>query len=228
MSDLADLEAFRGAWVTQRDILTGRRYIDALEASGEYSRALEVCDEMWGLGFPSGRVDAAWIVKDRGDVERAITLMTEALPLQDEDDLPLLHGIIGHWRWHYLNDPRAETQLLAGMLAYGTARADLGHLMIATGRPAEGRRVLQEGADEDTVECMVPLANLLSHDGDRDGAEAMYRRAIALGDAHSAWNLASDLLEEGRDSEAEELQWLAASMGDEVAIAYLSSQHPDL
>lgn len=134
MTDRIDLDAFRAAWVRQQDLLTGRRYIEALEADGDPATALEVCAEMTELGFPSGRVDAAWIVKDQGDVESAVALMTAALSDQEDEHRPLLHGVIGHWRWHYLNDQGAEEQLRAGMLAYGTARADLAHLLIATGR----------------------------------------------------------------------------------------------
>ena len=189
-------------------------------------RHSKVCAEMTELGFPSGRVDAAWIVKDQGDVESAVALMTAALGDQEDEHRPLLHGVIGHWRWHYLNDREAEEQLRAGMHAYGTARADLAHLLIATGRYIDGREILEEGVAENVLECILPLANLLSRDGDRHTSEILYRRAIELGDGHSAWNLAADLIEDGRAEEALELQWLAASLGDETAIAYLADEEP--
>ncbi|KAA9108155.1 tetratricopeptide repeat protein [Microbacterium rhizomatis] len=212
--------------MAQQDLPSGRRYIEALEANGDFTTALQVCERMWDLGFPSGRVDAAWIVKDAGNVGRAIDLMTEALTLLDDEHVPLAEGVIGHWRWHYLNDPAAETQLRRGMHAYGTARADLAHLLIATGRHAEARSILCEGASQKVVECILPLARLLEDDGDRRAAEDLYRHGIELGDGHSAWNLAVLLIEDGRPEEAARWQWTAAEMGDELAIQYLADRDP--
>jgi tetratricopeptide (TPR) repeat protein len=226
VSDQQDLDAFRDAWILQRDLLTGRRYIEALEAAGDQDTALAICAEMWDRGFESGLVDAAWILKDRGDILPAIETMSAALEVLDPEHIPLTQGVIGHWRWHFNNDQDAEPQLRAGMSAYGTAWADLGYLLMATGRESEARQVWEDGTREGVVECMLPLANLLADTGDRLRADAVYRQAIDLGDGHSAWNLATHLLGDGHEDEAALWQWKAAEMGDEVAIRYLAEVNP--
>ena len=107
------------------------------------------------------------------------------------------------------------------MRQYGSAWADLGKLLRATGRTDEGEEVLRAGATAGVVECMLPLANVLSRRAERAESEQLYRRAFDLGDGHAAWNLANDLAEEGRLEEASEWRWRAAANGDEVAIRHL-------
>jgi tetratricopeptide (TPR) repeat protein len=222
VTDAEDLDAFRRAWLRDRDGWSGRRYAEALEAAGEVEAALEVCQEMWDLGYPAGRADAAWIEHDRGDAPRAIALMTDAAEVMDDEDRPLALGVLGHWRWHHFNDVSAEPLLRSGMSAYPDARADLAELLVVTGRRAEGRQLLVDGVEAGLVDCMLPLANLLGEEGDAEAAERLYRRAYASGDAHSAWNLAVLLHELGRHDEAEDWEWRAARGGDEVAIAHLT------
>lgn len=222
MTDRDDVEAFREAWLQEQDGLTGRRYAEALEAAGDIDGAVRVCEEMWALGYPAGYADAAWLEHDRGDVARAVGLMTEAAEVMDDEDRPTALGVLGHWRWLYYNDVTAEPLLRAGMHDYDEARADLAALLAVTERPAEGRRVLVEGVDAGVVDCMLPLANLLWEDGDPRSAEVLYRRAYEQGDAHSAWNLAALLHESGRPDEATEWEWRAAQGGDEVAIGHLA------
>lgn len=79
------------------------------------------------------------------------------------------------------------------MRQYGSAWADLGKLLRATGRTDEGEEVLRAGATAGVVECMLPLANVLSRRGERAESEQLYRRAFDLGDGHAAWNLATTL-----------------------------------
>lgn len=201
----------------------GLRYVQALSADGQLDEALAVCAELWARGYVIGLTEAAWVERDQGDFPAAIASMESAIEHLDGDEQLSAIGIVGCWRWHYLNDVGAERQLRQGMSNYGSAWADLGHLLKATGRAAEGKQVLMDGAVNDILECMLPLTNLLSRAGDRDRAEALYRRAYDLGDGHSAWNLAIDLAEDGRFNEAADWRWKAAAMGDELAIAHLAN-----
>jgi TPR repeat protein len=120
----------------------------------------------------------------------------------------------------------AEASLRAGGDAYPEARADLAHLLMATGRREEGVRTLADGVRIGQVPCMLPLANILSEGGDTDAAEALYRRAFDAGDSYSAWNLAVLLWETDRGDEAQQWVWRAAEGGDELAIAYLADVDP--
>jgi len=223
----ADLALFREAWLRVRDGLTGTRYADALRDAGDVDAAIEVCREIAGLGYTEGFYSWAWLEHDRDDVHRAIAVMQEAAEaLEDDPDRLYPLAVAAHWRWDHFNDPSAEDDLRAGMTAYPTAFADLAHLLMATGRRAEGVRTLADGVKAGHVECMLPLANILSEDGEKAAAEDLYRRAYDLGDAYSAWNLAILLWETGRGTEAEDWVWKAAQGGDDLAIAYLSDVDP--
>jgi tetratricopeptide (TPR) repeat protein len=223
-----DLMAFRNAWLTDQDGLTGSRYVEALNDAGRSDAALEVCAEIWNLGYVIGLSEAAWILREQGEYKAAIQSMTLALDHLDDDDRLLAKGIIGVWRWHHLNDAGAEDQLRAGMHYYDSAWSDLGQLLCATGRAVEGMQVLADGSEAGILDCMVPLANRLSKQGDRAESEALYRRAYELGDGHAAWNLSLDLLDDGREEEASDWQWRAAALGDEVAIQHLAAADPPI
>jgi tetratricopeptide (TPR) repeat protein len=223
----SELQSFRDAWEHVRDGVTGTRYVEALRAVGRLDDAVEVCREVADLGYYAGYYEWAWLEHDRGDVTRAIELMEEvAALLEDDPDRMYPIGVAGHWRWEHRNDVSAERMLRLGMEAYPEARADLAHLLMATGRRTEGVQTLADGVREGHVECMLPLANVFSEDGDKDSAEALYRRAYDLGDAYSAWNLAVLLWETDRGDEAQQWVWKAAEGGDDLAIAYLSDVDP--
>ena len=221
MTDEDDLRGFAAAWLQRRDGLTGGRYVEALHEMGRSDEALTVCRELSDLGYVIGLTEAAWIAHDRGDYETALGSMTAALDHLDGDERLEAVGVVGCWRWHHFNDLEAEPLLREGMRHYGSAWADLGKLLRATGRAEEGEEVLRAGFDADVVECMLPLANLLSRRGSRSESEQIYRRAYELGDGHAAWNLAIDFADEGRLEEAADWRWKAASSGDEVAISHL-------
>lgn len=222
--DDVDLEAFRTQWVAQRDGLTGLHYVEALTAAGQIAEALAICAEIWEERYVVGLTEAAWIQHEQGEYRAALELMTEVIPALDGDDQLSATGVVGCWRWHHFNDTDAEAQLRAGMRKYGSAWAALGNLLIATGRVDEGVAVLEKGHAEGVLECMLPLANILSEREECDRAEELYRHGYELGDAHSAWNLAIELAEHGRDEEADEWRWKAAQGGDEVAIRFFASE----
>jgi tetratricopeptide (TPR) repeat protein len=223
----SELRPFQDAWRLVHDGVTGTRYAEALRAAGRIEDAIAVCREVAELGYFTGYYEWAWLEHDRGAVERAIGLMEEVADLlDDETDRGYPLGVAGHWRWEHRDDVGAESLLRAGMDAYPEARADLAHLLMATGRRDEGVRTLADGVRVDQVACMLPLANILSEDGEKDAAEALYRRAYELGDAYSAWNLAVLLWETDRGEEAQQWVWKAAEGGDDLAIAYLSDVDP--
>jgi hypothetical protein len=144
-----DLRAFAAAWLQRRDGLAGGRYVDALHEMGRSNEALAVCRELWDLGYVIGLTEAAWIAHDRGDFEAALASMTSALDHLDGDERLEAVGVVGCWRWHHFNDLAAEPLLRQGMRHYGSAWADLGKLLRATGRIDEGEEVLRAGAAAD-------------------------------------------------------------------------------
>ncbi len=228
MPEDADLSLLRDDWLETRDGVTGARYAEALRAAGAIEAALAVCRAVTELGFSAGYLEWAWLEHGRGDVHRAIGLMEEVAALvEDEAERRYAIGVAGHWRWESRNDVAVESMLRIGMADYAEARADLAHLLMATGRRDEGARTLSDGVLAGQVACMLPLANVLSEDGRKDAAEALYRRAFAAGDSYSAWNLAVLLWETDRGDEAQEWVWRAAEGGDDLAIGYLADVDPE-
>lgn len=225
--DDSDLARLRDEWLDTRDAITGARYAEALRSLGDVEGAIAVCHEVADLGYVAGYLDLAWLEHGRGDVDRAIAVMEEVAGLVDEDtEQRYAIGVAAHWRWERTGDAAVEPQLRAGMEDYPEARVDLAHLLLATGRREEGVRVLADGVREGHVVCMLPLANLLSEDGEKPAAEALYRRAYEAGDSYAAWNLAVLLWESDRGHEAEQWVWKAAEGGDDLAIGYLADVDP--
>lgn len=95
-------------------------------------------------------------------------------------------------------------------------------LLVKTGRAEEAVTILSSPAYASDSAAQLPLGNAYAQLGRHAEAEAAYRRGMTLGDAHSAYNLALDLLETGdRAPEAIDLIEWAAERGDEKAIAHL-------
>lgn len=223
-----DLSRLRDDWLETRDGVTGARYAEALRDAGDIEAALAVCREVAELGFSAGYLEWAWIEHGRGDVDRAIGIMEEVAALvEDEAERRYATGVAGHWRWESRNDVTVEPMLRTGMADYAEARVDLAHLLMATGRREDGVRTLSDGVRAGQVACMLPLANILSEDGEKDTAEVLYRRAFDAGDTYAAWNLAVLLWETDRGDEAQQWVWRAAEGGDDLAIAYLADVDPD-
>jgi tetratricopeptide (TPR) repeat protein len=89
----------------------------------------------------------AWLERDRGNHDRAQSLLQAYLDADREPDEYTDHmaGVLGHWLWHFSNRTDAEPLLRRGALQFSSARADLGHLLKATGRVDEAEVVLREG-----------------------------------------------------------------------------------
>ena len=220
MTDLGDLER---AWSEGRDGEAGHEYGMALERSGRIAQAAEVYQALIDDGYLIGYYDLAWLEHDRGDLQRAQSLLEEYLsPLNPGDEnSDLAAGVLGHWRWDQDRRVDAEPLLRRGANEYPSARADLAHLLIATDRADEAEQVLRVGVELGDVGSHLPLANLLESRGDVGEAIDLLERGYALGDAHSAYNLYVLLRERDAEVEARVWLWRAAEGGDEVAIGWL-------
>ncbi|GIT78501.1 hypothetical protein LLS1_01700 [Leifsonia sp. LS1] len=131
-----------------------------------------------------------------------------------------------YWRAGQLD--LAEPLLRQTADADAQARADLGHLLLATGRRNEAVQEWGKGVVDSQPESMVPLANLLSREGDQAHAADPYERAYELGDPHAALNLALDLYSDERLPDA--LSWArrASERGDEQAKAWLPALEEEM
>lgn len=91
----------------------------------------------------------------------------------------------------------------------------LAHEVLKDGEIEEARRLLVQSLEAGSREAPLLLGNLLSDEfDDTAGAMWAYRVGIERGDAHSAYNLAVDLADEGAVTEALELFATARRMGD--------------
>lgn len=84
-------------------------------------------------------------------------------------------GFIGHLLFH-ASDPAARGWLERGREFYPGARSDLGDLLVAAGERDAGIAVWREGVAQGEVASVVPLANLLWDQGDRQEAIDLLER----------------------------------------------------
>jgi hypothetical protein len=88
----------------------------------------------------------------------------------------------------------------------------------ARGEFQRAREILEEQSRKGNPLAPIKLGLLLERSiDDQVGAEAAYLRGIELGDAYSAYNLATLLADQGRDREARHWFEHAAAHGDEWA-----------
>jgi tetratricopeptide (TPR) repeat protein len=138
-------------------------------------------------------------------------------------------AVVACWRWCASWDPALEDDLRAGAELFASTRADLGQLLIQTGRVEEGREVLERGMLLGEEESMLPLGNLYAGVlGDPAAAEAAYRAGAELGDAHAHHNLANLLDEQGDTDGALAHYRLAAAAGDTLAAQALRDLEEEL
>ncbi|MGI4894044.1 MAG: tetratricopeptide repeat protein [Janthinobacterium lividum] len=186
-------------------------------------------------GQSEGFVALAHLLHHQGEPAQAEDVMQRAAAMGDLAAV----GTLASWRWDSSHDVALEPLLRAGADASGAARADLGALLLATGRRSQARVVLQQGANLGQRECWLPLGNLLAGDDlaadvpvgselmaaelasdelvDEVAAEAAYRAGIAAGDDYCYHNLGMLLLSRG-DLAGAEASFLAGSAaGDELA-----------
>jgi tetratricopeptide (TPR) repeat protein len=184
------IDALRDAWLTLPDGANGSALAEALVGAGQLDEAEAVYECQRDSGYFIGYMELAWIEVERGNVERADSLMSFVAENDDEAEGDFAAGVVGHWRWSYGKRIDAEPLLRRGGADhYGSARADLGHLLRATGRVSEAEEVLRRGVSNSEIESFLPLANMLDEAGHSGEAEDLYRSASTLGDSHSAFNL---------------------------------------
>lgn len=172
-------------------------------------------------GDSGGPLGLAFAFREQGDREAAMEAAQRSAAAGNDTAA----AVVACWQWCISLDPGLEAALRAGADHFASARADLGHLLVATGRIEEARDVLERGMKLGEVESMLPLGNLYSDLLDDDeAAEAAYRAGAALGDAHSHHNLAV-LLEENGDANGAERHYRAAIEGGDTlsihALRYL-------
>lgn len=225
-ADHATLAHLEAEWVRALDGETGDAFGRALIAHGDLDRAAEVYTQLIANDYLIGFYALAWLEKDRGENARAEELLAAYLDADTAPDEFADHvaGVLGHWRWHASNHTDAEPLLRRGADHCPAARADLAHLLKATGKVDEAEAVLRAGVAVREVVSFLPLANLLDESGRTDEAESLFREGYALGDAYSAYNLSLILDRDDRPEEAAEWLWKAAQGGDESAIRWLADQ----
>jgi tetratricopeptide (TPR) repeat protein len=178
-------------------------------------RAYEQAEDAGDSGGPLG---LAFALREQGDRETAMAAAQRSASAGNETAA----AVVACWQWCLTQDPSLEAALRAGADHFRAARADLGDLLVATGRVEEARQVFERGMKLGESESMLTLGNLYTDLlGDDDAAEVAYRAGAELGDAHAHHNLAV-LLESQDDLEGAERHYrLAIERGDTLAIAAL-------
>jgi tetratricopeptide (TPR) repeat protein len=169
-------------------------------------------------GDSGGSLRLAFALREQRDRETAMAAAQRSASAGNETAA----AVVACWQWCLTQDPSLEAALRAGADHFPAARADLGDLLLATGRVEEARQIFEHGMKLCESESMLTLGNLYTDFlGDDDAAEVAYRAGAKLGDAHAHHNLAV-LLESQDDLEGAERHYrLAIERGDTLAIAAL-------
>lgn len=216
----AALEAFAAAWASGYDP-AGFNLARQLEAQGDLDEARGVYRSLIQNGYAKAMIQEADFLREEGDYRGFIELIKTAM----DDPSPtgdLAAGILGNEQWS--GRGTVEALLRRGADAYPSARADLGALLIADERLDEGISILQQGANLDETESILPLANWHAEKGDFDVARGLYRQGFALGDAHAAFNLGAMLWANDRRKSARKWIRRAADAGDLRAKAWINGE----
>jgi tetratricopeptide (TPR) repeat protein len=189
-----------------------------LDELGDLAGAMRAYEQAERVGDRSGTVMLAFALREQGERDAAFEAMERAEAAGNE----LAAAVLACWRWDTSLDPSLEPALRAGAELYPSARADLGQLLVSTGRIEEGRLVFLRGMELGETDSMVPLGNLYADVlGDDAAAEAAYRAGAELGDTHAHHNLAVLLQRHGDPVGAERHFRQAAEGGDALAAAAL-------
>lgn len=214
----AELE-YRRAWNESNDpdaafnlaVLLDRRRSE--EAHEVYRRLIE-------LGYAKAAVNEACSLREAGDYERAAMLLETALGDGEIGDIAA--GILGSILRERGRSAEAEPYLRRAANIDPTARAELGHVLMALGREQDAVSVWHSGSEANEAESLLPLANYYAERQDIARAEALYRRGYEQGDPNSATNLAILLWESGHQKEAKQWVRRGARMGDSKALTWQS------
>jgi tetratricopeptide (TPR) repeat protein len=189
-----------------------------LDDLGDLAGAMRAYEQAERAGDSGGAVMLAFALREQGERDAAFEVVERASAAGNERAA----AVLACWRWCESLDPSLEPALRAGAELYPPARADLGRLLVDTGRVEEGRLVYLQGLELGETESMVPLGNLYADVlGDDAAAEAAYRAGAELGDTHAHHNLAVLLERHGDLVGAERHFRQAAEGGDTLAAAAL-------
>jgi tetratricopeptide (TPR) repeat protein len=125
-----------------------------------------------------------------------------------------IHGLLGE---AYASTGRPREAIESLELAaqdYSEFGVPLAKALIACGRLEEGRTLLETLVDSGEYGAAIQLGNLLSEEGDDDGAERAYRAGIETDDENSAFNLGLLYEGQGRHEEAREAFAMAEVLRD--------------
>ncbi|GAA2643390.1 tetratricopeptide repeat protein [Paractinoplanes durhamensis] len=185
-----------------------------LDDLGDLAGAMRAYEQAERAGDSAGAVSLAFSLREQGERPAAFEAMERAEAAGNN----LAAAVLACWRWCTSLDPSLEPALRAAAELYPSARADLGSLLVETGRVEEGRRVFLRGMELGETESMVPLGNLYADVLEDDAAaEAAYRAGAELGDTHAHHNLANLLESQGDLTGAERHFRQAAEGGDTLA-----------
>lgn len=155
-------------------------------------------------------------VGERAEAEEVLKrLITERLPGWER-----AAGLLGR---EYVEADGRHDQEAVELLRNGLTVSDDFAMPLAVAESGRGefraaRMVLEEQAEKGNPLAPIKLGLLLERSfGDQAGAEAAYRRGIDLGDAYSAYNLATLLHDQGRHEEAHRWLEYASAHGDSWA-----------
>lgn len=180
-----------------------------LQKRGEDTLARQVAE----LGGTEGDRGACYylgmLLEEEGDLEAAIEVYRRAIPLPQ-----------AAWRWgnalRLLGDEAGAAQVFAD---YARADPECAVAFAQTGGvdPAEARDVLAAHLRAGVLDVLIPLALVYEDLGRDEEALECLRLSVLSGEPHAPWNYARSLEDRGQDA----TRWilLAASEGDEVAVA---------
>lgn len=138
-------------------------------------------------GDTFGTLSLAFALRELGERDAAMEAAERAAACGNDTAA----AAVACWQWCTSLDPALEPALRAGADHFPATRADLGDLLIGTGRIQEARTVFELGVALGEIESMVPLGNLCKGLlDDAAAAEAAYRAGVAHGDPHAHHNLA--------------------------------------
>lgn len=167
-----------GAHIGLADALLEQERIEA--AIESYQRALQLAPR-----DALGHAHLGKALEKSGKLARGIHHYRRALELYGDDPAPEVHAYLAAALVKKNNLVKAEEHFeraIALRPGFGEARANLGFVLIRTGRYAEARRQLEQALDlmEESPEIHVGLAAAAGHLGDPRTAVRHYRAALRL------------------------------------------------
>jgi len=217
-------------YVTLSDVVLPRVLTAQLRSAEEVATAMyvlgayvwsEPAGELEGLQILRASADLGSVdaVRALGDALNWMGLYEESMlvlenALQNEPHDAHLHGLLGLSMYELHLDEGAQLHLRIGLQADPSLAVPLAHIRRRAGDESEYRDLIAEAARLHVYGAHVLAGNLLAEQGDNDQAMELYRQGILSGDAHSAFNLACLLYDDGRMEEARREFVTAREMGD--------------